>query len=81
MKRRNFSQNLSTVNFSKVYRNIWLGNTIINFVIKGYLCYQTITSQNVSSEAQVKNYFILWKNYVPFSRYSGFKPSHDLPNL
>ena len=26
---------------------------------KGYLCYKTITSQNVSFEAQVKNFFIL----------------------
>ena len=25
---------------------------------KGYLCYKTITSQNVSSEAQIKNFFI-----------------------
>ena len=29
----------------------------IDFV-KGYLCYKTITSQNVSSEAQIKNFFI-----------------------
>ena len=28
----------------------------VNF--KGYLRYKTITSQNVSSEAQVKNFFI-----------------------
>ena len=27
--------------------------------LKGYLCYKTITSQNVSSEAQIKNCFIL----------------------
>ena len=27
--------------------------------LKGYLCYKTITSQNVSSETQVKNFFIL----------------------
>ena len=25
---------------------------------KGYLCYKMITSQNVSSEAQVKNFFV-----------------------
>ena len=37
---------------------------------KGYLCYKTITSQNVSSEAQVKNFFISKKSYVIFSRYS-----------
>ena len=36
--------------------------------IKGYLRYKTITSQNVSSETQVKNFFC----YVLFSRYSSF---------
>ena len=30
------------------------------------------TSQNVSSEAQIKNFFILYKNYVSLSRYSSF---------
>ena len=34
MKLRNFSQNLSMVNFNIVYRNIWLGNTTIIFFIK-----------------------------------------------
>ena len=41
-------------------------------VIKGYLRYKTITSQNVPFEAQIKNFFISNKNYVPFSRYSSF---------
>ena len=36
---------------------------------KGYLCFKTITSQKVSSEAQIKNFFISWKNYVPFSSF------------
>ena len=40
------------------------------FLIKGYLCYKTITSQNVRSEAQVKNCFVSYKSYVLFSRYS-----------
>ena len=31
-----------------------------------------ITSQIVSSEAQVKNFLILLENYVSFSRYSSF---------
>ena len=31
---------------------------------------QKVTSQNVSSEAQIKNFLISQKNYVPFSRYS-----------
>ena len=30
------------------------------------------TSQNVSSEAQIKNFFILYRNYVSLSRYSSF---------
>ena len=31
-----------------------------------------ITSENVPPKAQIKNFFILYKNYVPFSRYSSF---------
>ena len=40
--------------------------------IKGFLHYKTITSQTGSSEAQVNNFFISWKVYVPFSRYQFF---------
>ena len=43
-----------------------------SYLLKDYLCYKTITSQNVPSEAQIKNFFISQKNYVPFSRYSNF---------
>ena len=32
--------------------------------IKGYLRHKTITSQNVPSKAQIKNFFISQKNYV-----------------
>ena len=39
---------------------------------KGYLHYKMITSQNVSSEVQVKNFFISQESYFPFSRYSSF---------
>ena len=41
---------------------------------ESYLRHKTITSQSVSSEVQVKNFFILFqkKRYVPFSRYSSF---------
>ena len=39
---------------------------------KGCLRYKTIISPNVSSEAQIKKFFILLKNYIPFSRYSSF---------
>ena len=41
-------------------------------LFKGHLYYKTMTSQNVLSEAQVKNFFILKNSYVPFSRYSSF---------
>ena len=40
--------------------------------LKGYRRYKTITSQNAPSKAQIKNFFISKKNYVPFSRYSSF---------
>ena len=39
-------------------------------LFKGYLRHKTITSQNMSYEAQVKNF--LFPSYVPFSRYSSF---------
>ena len=39
---------------------------------KGYLRYKTITSQNVPPKAQIKNFFISYKNYVSFLRYSSF---------
>ena len=34
---------------------------VVGKLIKGYLRYKTITSQNMSSEAQIKNFFILQK--------------------
>ena len=40
--------------------------------LKGYLHYKTISSQNLSYEAQAKNFFISEKSYVPFSKYSSF---------
>ena len=40
--------------------------------IKGYLRHKTINSRNVLSEAQVKNCFVWWENYVSFSKYSSF---------
>ena len=46
--------------------------TILISWSKGYLCYKTIIYQNVSSESQVKNFFISWKSFVPFSIYSSF---------
>ena len=47
------------------YRNI-------DELLKGYLWYKTITSQNLSSKAQVTNFFIFQKIYVPSLRYSSF---------
>ena len=41
-------------------------------IVKGYLRYKAITSQNVSLEAQVKKFFISPESYVPFSRYLSF---------
>ena len=41
-------------------------------IFKGYLRYKTIASQNVSSYAQIKNFFVSWKCFVSFSRYSSF---------
>ena len=32
-----------------------------------------ITSQNVPPKTQIKIFFISYKNYVTFSRYSGFR--------
>ena len=49
-----------------------------NITIKFYLRYKTITSQNVPSEAQVKNSFISYKSYVPFARYWSFCTSNHL---
>ena len=59
---------------------------MVKKIFKGYLRYKTITSQNVSSEAQVKNFIILQKSSVLkiFKLFLGlniFKiSSHDLPN-
>ena len=33
-------------------------NIVNESIVKDYLCYKTIPSQNMSSEAQVKNFFI-----------------------
>ena len=41
-------------------------------VIKVYLNYKMITSENVPSKAHIKDFFISQKNYVPFSRYWSF---------
>ena len=38
-------------------------------IFKGYLRFKTITSHNVSAEAQVKNFLISLKSYVLFARY------------
>ena len=48
--------------FDHQYRIVIVGSSgsgKTNSLGKGYLCYKAITSQNVSSEAQVKNFFVL----------------------
>ena len=45
--------------------------------VKGCLLYKMITSQNVSFEASVKNFFISLKIYVPF--FKMFKVLHFQP--
>ena len=54
--------------------NYFIHHTNFNLIslIKGYLRYRMITSQIVSSEAQIENVFISQKNYVLFSRHSSF---------
>ena len=42
---------------------------IIYLYIKGYLRFKTLTSENVLSKAEVKDFFISQKSYVPFSRF------------
>ena len=42
---------------SKVSRDMDSTKVLLRGRLKGYLRYKTITSQNVSSEAQVKNFF------------------------
>ena len=61
------------------YLKLWSGHKLLSpfFVsswreFKDYVHYKTVISENVLFEAQVKISFILWKIYVPFSRYSGF---------
>ena len=55
-----------------------------NFLIsKGYFCYKTITSQNMSSKAQVKNFDSIENlcSVPKMIKFLYFYPSHDLPNL
>ena len=56
----------------QVYYTILLIASELILSLKGYLHYKTITSQNVSPEAQVKNFFVSQKIYVPLSRHSSF---------
>ena len=72
MEERTKISNLMVGLFSLTFVNLLLAWILYLHVwLKGCLCYKTITSQNVSSEKQIKNFFIL-KNYIPFSRYSSF---------
>ena len=44
--------------YCNVFKNTFLQNTSRWLLLKGYLRYKTITSQNVPAEAQIKNFFI-----------------------
>ena len=59
-----------------VFSFYWVLLWMLPLVIKGYLCYKIINSQNVSSEEQTKDFLILEKSYVWFSRYSKFYIFH-----
>ena len=51
----------------------WFSSCSLNkFSVKGYLSYKTITSENVSYEAHIKNFLFRRKIIFPFSRYSSF---------
>ena len=56
----------------KLDRHLIFKQHMHTITLKSYLRYKTTTFQNVSSEAQIKNFFISKKNYVPFLRYSSF---------
>ena len=55
-----------------VRKTVVSSNFFTILLVKYYLRYKTITSQNVSFEAQFKNFLTSSKSYVPFSRYSRF---------
>ena len=69
---KNISKNISKNLSSKYSQNHDHAKQSARDVLKGYLCYRTITSQNVPSKTQIKNFFISKKNYVSFPRYSSF---------
>ena len=45
----------------KIHIDMW---PLIEVCLRDYLSYKMITSQNVSSEAQVKNFIISKKSYI-----------------
>ena len=54
------------------FRNRWIKKKTATpkNSVKGYLCYKT--TENLSYEVQVKNFFMSEESYLPFSRYSSF---------
>ena len=61
MNRENiFQENVKLCYIFKILKEFFKGQKFSRVFqdFKGYLRYKTITSQNVSSEAQVKNFFI-----------------------
>ena len=56
--------NAANIHFVKKGRTLSCPDDEVCTSFKGYLCYKTITSQNVSSEAQVK--YFLFRRKVMF---------------
>ena len=53
--------NILDIEFKRLFSDeidlSWLCTNQIARFFKGYLCYRMVTSQNVPSEAQIKNFF------------------------
>ena len=68
--------------FDVISLSLWKYQAIC--IIKGYLHYKTITSQNVSSKAQVKVFFYFVEklcSVLKIFKFCYFQPSPILPNL
>ena len=71
----NQSCNINLTDFLKI-RNFYFDLVLL----KSYLRHKVATSENVSSEAQVKNFFILYKICVLFLKIFLFLFFFDLAN-
>ena len=69
VRQKFLSEKIGMLQINNWFKDMNLSKTEL---FKGYLRYKMITFQNVPFEAQITNFFISQKNYVPFSRYSSF---------